>query len=436
MQIGICSVGSELLSGDQVDSNAAWLAARLRELGATPTLTVAVRDHLDELVDGIRLLLDRCDGVVVGGGLGPTPDDLTREAVAAVAGVPLEHRDDLEEAIRQRFAEYQARMSANNLRQARVPVGAVAWPPVGTAPGFVVEVHGRPVWVLPGVPWELAQLFDAHVAPDVLARSGGEATVTRLVHVTGMGESHVSEALADVEVRAVAAGVEVAYVATRHEILVKLTARGPDRDAAFVAGQAWVDEVQQVLGMAVAGVDAASVEQAVHELLFATGSTVATAESATAGLVSARLAEVPGCSATLRGGAVVYGTDTKATVAGIDPGLLETHPPVSEEVTAALARAIRHPFGSDYGVATTGVAGPTAQDGVEVGTCFWAVAGPDDTVEVRGRMIPGDRATVRGRLATAALELLRRRLLVERGSEPLVERGSEPLVERGSEPDG
>lgn len=414
MRVGICSVGTELLTGDQVDSNAAWVAGRLREVGATAVLTMAVRDDLDEMVDALRLLLDRCDGVVVGGGLGPTPDDLTREAVARVAGVALEHRDDLEEMIVQKFAALGARMSPNNLQQARVPAGAVAWEPVGTAPAFALEVDGRPVWVLPGVPWELQAMFDEHVVPDLLARTGGQTTVTRVVHVTGLGESHVADALTGVEQRAEATGVEVAYLATRGEILVKLTAHGPDRDAAMTAGQAWVDEVTAVLGVAVAGVDESSVEQSVHHLLHDAGQTVAIAESATAGLVCARLASVPGTSTTLRGGAVVYATDTKVDVLGIDHGLLAEHPPVSREVTVGLARAVRETFGSHWGVATTGVAGPSDQDGVPVGTCVWAVCGPDGSVDVHERVIPGDRETVRARLTTVALDLLRRRLLAAR----------------------
>lgn len=414
MRVGICSVGTELLTGDQVDSNATWLSARLRELGATPVLHLAVRDDLDEMVDALRTLLERCDGVVVGGGLGPTPDDLTREAVAEVAGRGLEQRDDLEEAIRQRFADLGARMSDNNLRQARVPEGAVAWPPVGTAPGFVVELDGRPVWALPGVPWEMKALFDAHVAPDVLERCGGRATVTRVVHVTGMGESRVAEALADVEARAVDEGIEVAYLATGTEIQVKLTAFGDDRDDAWSSAQDWLDEVVEVLGLSVGGTDTSSVEEAVHELLLSAGVTVAAAESATSGLVCSRLSEVPGSSATFRGGAVVYATDSKVDVLGIDAALLDAHPAVSEPVTAALATKVRELYHSDYGVATTGSAGPAPQDGVEVGTCVWAVCGPDGRVEVTSRMIPGDRDAVRNRLASAAMDALRRRLLADR----------------------
>ncbi len=417
MRIGLCSVGTELLTGDQVDTNAAWLGTRVQESGATVTLQISARDVLDELVDALRVALDRCDGVIVGGGLGPTPDDLTREAVAAVAGVACRADAEMEEAIIQRFAQYNARMSPNNLRQANLPEGAVAFAPVGTAPGFRIDIAGTPVWVLPGVPWELQAMFDEHVAPDLVAASGGRATVTRVVHLTSMGESSVSEALADVEGDAVAAGVDVAYLATRSEIQVKLTLSGPDRDAAHAAGDPWVQRIRDVLGAAVASVDATSVEEALVDLLAAAGASVATAESATAGLVAARLADVPGASRVLRGGHVVYATDAKVAVAGIDPALLDAHPPVSAEVTRALAVAARAAFGADYGVATTGVAGPDPQDGVEVGDCFWAVAGPHtpDGV-VTGRNLPGDRATVRGRLASAALELLRRQLLADRGA--------------------
>ena len=414
MRIGICSVGTELLTGDQVDSNAAWLSTRLREIGAETVLHVAVPDELDAMVEALQWMLDHCDGIVVGGGLGPTPDDLTREAVAELAGQELEHRDDLEELIRQRFADLGARMSPNNLQQARVPSGASAWPPVGTAPGFVVHVDGHPVWALPGVPWELKQLFEQHVAPDVLAMTGGRVTVTRVIHVAGMGESQVSDRLADVERRARDEDVQVAYLATRSEIQVKVTATGDDHDEAWATASDWVDEMVRELGLAVAGLDASSVEQAVHDLLLSADATVAAAESATSGIVCQRLAEVPGSSSTFRGGAVVYATGTKADVVGIDPQLIEDHPAVSRPVTEALARGVRDLYDADYGVATTGVAGPAPQDGVEVGTCIWAVCGPDGRVDVTERVFPGDRDAIKGRLATAAIEQLRRRLLTDR----------------------
>lgn len=414
MRIGICSVGTELLTGDQVDSNAAWLSSRLREIGAETVLHLAVPDELDAMVEALQWMTEHCDGIVVGGGLGPTPDDVTREAIATLTGRELEQREDLEELIRQRFEDLGARMSPNNLRQARVPVGASAWPPVGTAPGFVVDVDGHPVWALPGVPWEMQQLFEQHVAPDVLALTGGRVTATRVVHVAGMGESQVSERLAEIERRARDEGAQVAYLATRSEIQVKVTATGDDHDEAWATASDWIDEMVVELGMAVAGVDANSVEQAVHDLLLSAGATVASAESATAGMVCQRLAEVPGSSSTFRGGAVVYATESKSEVVGIDPGLLEEHPATSKPVTEALARRVRELYEADYGVATTGVAGPAPQDGVEVGTCVWAVCGPDGRVDVTERVFPGDRDAIKGRLATAAMELLRRRLLDDR----------------------
>ena len=403
------SVGSELVSGDQVDGNAAWLARRVTELGGRDVLHVAVGDDHDRIVATLRWLRQHVDGILVGGGLGPTSDDLTRPAVAAAVGRSLERREELADLIRARFAGFGAEMPDANLQQADVPAGAVAWPPVGTAPGFVTDLDGAPVWVLPGVPWEQQALFDEHVAPDLLDRAGGRATVTRVVHVTGSGESAIAQRLVDVEAAAAEAEVEFGYLASGHEVQVKLTAVRGSRDEAVDATAPLVDAVLAALGSAVAGVDDTTGEQAAVSALTHAGLTVAVAESATAGMVAARLASVPGASAVLRGGVVVYATETKATLAGVDPALLEEHPPVSEEVTRALAVGVRARLGADVGVATTGVAGPTEQDGVPVGTCFWAVATADDVV-VRGRVIPGDRAAVRGRLATAALDLLRRTL--------------------------
>lgn len=409
-RVAVLSVGSEMLSGDQVDTNATWLATRIRQLGGRDLFHLAVGDTREEIVDCLRWLAGRVDGIVVGGGLGPTSDDLTRDAVATAVGAPLERRDDLAEHIEQRFRDFGVRMPADNLRQAEVPTGATAWPPLGTAPGFTTMLGDTVLWVLPGVPWELQGLFDAHVAPDLLQRSGGVVTVTRVVHVTGSGESAIAEQLTDAEAAAIADDIEVGYLATGHEVLVKLTARGSSRAAVAAMIQPHLDNVVTALGPTVAGLDDMTGESVVVAALRERGLTVAVAESATAGMVTARLASVPGASAVLRGGVVVYATDTKTLLADVPAAMLEQHPPVSAEVTAALAEGVRRRLGADIGLATTGVAGPDEQDGVAVGTCFWAVATASDTV-VKGRQIPGDREAVRGRLATASLDLLRRHLL-------------------------
>lgn len=408
----VLSVGSELVLGDLTDTNATWLSARLRELGVDVVHHVAARDDLDELVDVIRWLADRVHLIVVGGGLGPTADDVTREAVAAAAGVALEHRADLEAHIVERFASIGRRMAPQNVRQARVPAGAQAFPPVGTAPGFALTLDAASptrLYALPGVPWELKQLFDRDVRPEVLRIAGAGATVTRVVHVVGRGESDVAEVVEPI------AGddgrVTLAFLARSQEIEVRLTVRAEDPDAAKAASQPLVDQVVAALGRSVAAVDDDSLEAVVLRLLRAAGQTVATAESATAGDIAARLGRVPGASDALAGGAVVYTTAAKQQVLGVDAGLLAGHGPVSAEVTEALAAAARRRFATDWAIAVTGVAGPTTQGDVPVGTGFWAVAGPDGGTEVHGRRLPGDREQVIARLGTAALDLLRRRLL-------------------------
>ncbi|MEX1177992.1 MAG: CinA family nicotinamide mononucleotide deamidase-related protein [Nitriliruptor sp.] len=412
LRAAILSVGSELLLGDLTDTNATWVSQRMRELGIEVRHHLAVRDHLDEFVDALRWLGDRVHVVLIGGGLGPTADDLTREAVAAAAEVELEHRDDLEEAIVQRFASMGARMPPQNLKQARVPRGALAFEPVGTAPGFALTIPGTGatrVYAVPGVPWELRALWDKDIAPELLTLAGAGATLTRIVHVVGKGESSVAELVEPVV--ADRDGVELSFLAKSEEIQVRLTVTADDADTARERSQPLVQEVVGALGSAVAGLDEESLEDVVVRLLGQTGTTAATAESATAGAISARLARVPGASHGLLGGVAVYDTAAKHRLLGIAEELLEEHGAVSGPVTDALARATRERFGADWGLAVTGVAGPGTQNGLEIGTCFWALTHPDGHTEVHHRRLPGDRGQVIARLGTASLDLLRRRLL-------------------------
>lgn len=419
LRVAILAVGTELLLGDQLDTNSQWLSQRLREIGIEPRYHVSAGDDLDELAAGLRWLVDGHDVVIVGGGLGPTSDDLTREAVAATAGVELRSRADLEEAIIQRFATLGARMPARNLQQARIPVGATALPPLGTAPGFRLDVERSAggfctVWAVPGVPWELQDMFIRDVQPELLDRTGHAATVTRVVHVAGMGESAVAEVVAPVEDRHVDDGITISYLARRTGIQVRVTARGADPDEARATSEPVVDELRAVLGPGVTGIDDEGIEAAVVHALRNAGATVGLAESCTAGGVAARLAGVPGASRVLRGGLVVYMTDTKVALLGIDPSLLDANPPVSEPVTRAMAVAARERTGADYGLAVTCVAGPDPQDGVEVGRVVWAVADAD-AAQVWSRSYPGSRSDIQDRVGTAVLEALRRRL-AERGS--------------------
>ncbi len=419
LRAAILSVGSELLLGDLTDTNATWMSARLTERGVAVVHHLAVGDDLDAIVGALRWLAGRADLVVVGGGLGPTSDDLTREAVAVAVGVPLELREDLEDAILARFVAMGRAMAPRNRRQARVPAGATAFPPVGTAPAFTVLLGaldgGRTVRVvaLPGVPWEAQDLWDDAVGGvlDELGATG--ATVTRTIRVVGLGESEVAAVVEPLLEGAT--DVVLAFLARRRAVHVRLTATGRDVADARARTQPAVDAVVAALGAAVVGLDDEDLEALVLRRLTERGETVATAESATAGGIAARLAEVPGASRALLGGLVVYADAAKARLAGLDPALVAREGPVSSAVTAALARAARERTGADWGVAVTGVAGPgpaTAPDGMDLpeGTCHWAVCGPDGEVAVEGRRLSGDRTAVRERLGSAALDLLRRRL--------------------------
>lgn len=408
----VLSVGSELLLGDLTDTNATWLSQRLRELGVEVIHHLAVRDDLEQFVAALRWLTERTHLVIVGGGLGPTADDLTREAIALATDVPLETRADLVELISERFHSAGRQMPAQNLKQAKIPKGASVYPPVGTAPGFGLTVaHPTPTRVvaLPGVPWELRELFARHVAPEVRDLAGARATVTRVIHVVGSGESSVAEV-----VEPLLAGrddVALSFLARSSEIEVRLTVSAESPDAARAASQPLVDEVIAALGVSAVGVDDDRLEDVVLQHLRRRGQTVATAESATGGDIAGRLARVPGASASLVGGLVVYTFPAKRELLGVEVELVEEHGEVSAEVTTALASAAKLRAGADWGIGVTGVAGPGTVDDLPVGSCFWALAHPDGHVEVHGRRIPGDRGQVIARLGSAAIDLLRRRLV-------------------------
>jgi nicotinamide-nucleotide amidase len=421
LRAAILSIGSELLLGEISDTNATWLSKRLGHLGVDVRHHHAAGDDLDDLVAVLRWLGDDVDVIITGGGIGPTSDDLTREAVAAAAGVELEHREDLEEAIIQRFASMgSARVSPSNLRQARAPKGATAYAPVGTAPAFAMTMSdptrdettiGGPtrVYCLPGVPWELQELFVRDVEPEILALAGEGATLTRVVHAVGLGESRIGE-LVDPVVRD-EPGVDLSFLARDHEVQVRLTLTASDPDAARAQSQPLLERVVDALGSAVAGIDDEGLEDVVLRLLGDRGETVATAESATAGGIAARLGTVPGASHGLVGGMAVYATEVKRDVLGVPAAVLDEHGPVAGPTTQELARRAKAVFGADWGIGVTGVAGPTPQNDLPVGTAFWALAHPDGQVEVHGRQIPGSRPQVIARLGTVALDLLRRRLL-------------------------
>ena len=396
----VLAVGTELLLGDVVNSNAAWLGRQLRDAGLQVVTSAAVADDLDQLVAEMHRCLAVADVLVLSGGLGPTVDDLTRDGVAAWAGVRLERVPELEQLLRDRFASYGIAMPDSVLRQADVPVGAeVLDNPVGTAPGLWLERDGKVVVALPGPPHELQATAQA-----VWPRLPGGVLVTRQVLVAGVGESTVAERVEAAVT--LPEGVTLSYLAGGAVVRVRFTGSDPDVLAPLVA------TTTEVLGDAVWGYDDDTLDGVVGDLLRERGQTVAVAESLTGGLLSSVLTTRPGTSATFRGGVVVYATDLKATLAGVPEPLLASEGAVSPRTAAALAKGARERLSADWGVAVTGVAGPTEQEGNPVGTVHLAVAGPSRT-EVRSVRLPGDRDRVRQLTVTSALDLLRRELFRE-----------------------
>ena len=412
MRAELVAIGSELLLGDNVDTNSAWISTRLAEIGVDVHRHTTVGDNIDRMVDVIGGACSRADAVIVTGGLGPTSDDLTRIAVAQVAGVELERRHDLAEYLYSYFAAAGREMPESNLVQADLPVGAQVLAPVGTAAGFMVRVGTTSVWCVPGVPREMKSLVERDVISALRAEAGTATTVSRVVRTAGMAESAVGELCQPVVDRLAPAGnPTVAFLASRGETRVRLTAKAETREAALALLDPLVTEVVGILGAGVAGIDDEGVEWSIARQLKALGLTLGVAESVTGGGVSARLVSVPGASAWLRGSLVVYATETKTLLTGMDPDRLAEAGPVSEETAADLARGARDRLGADIGLAVVGVAGPDTQGGRPVGFTCVATAMPDGGTPTAVRRLPARaRTEVQEFAASMALDFLRRRL--------------------------
>jgi len=411
----VVAIGTELLLGTVVDSNSAWIGQQLAVAGIDCLRSVRVGDNHERMVAALRESLERADAVICCGGLGPTQDDVTREAIAEVMGVGLRRDESVADAIRELFASRGRRMPENNLRQADVPEGATVIPQVrGTAPGLICPVGpDKVVYAVPGVPHETQEMVLRAVVPDLRLRAGETSTIaSRTLRTWGESESGLAELL-DARIRALdeahAAGrpaPTLAFNASGIEgIRVRITAKGDDEAAAAALLDAEERELRAVLGDLVFGVDDETMEHAVGELLLARGSTLGVAESLTGGLVAARIVSVPGASRWFRGGVVSYASEVKFDLLGVPEG-----PVVSEEAAAAMATGARRVLGADVGLGVTGVAGPDTQDGQPVGTVFLAsdVAGD---VQVRKVQLPGDRERIRQYAAISLLDALRHRLL-------------------------
>jgi nicotinamide-nucleotide amidase len=405
----LIAVGSELLRFGRRDGNGDWLQEMLGRLGIEVLGRALVDDDPRRIASQVEAAAARAGLVVLTGGLGPTEDDRTREALAAWTGRPLRRDPDLQRALHARFALYGRTPSPQQQRQADVPEGAIPLDnPVGSAPGLLVA---RPdVWVvaLPGVPAEMRAIADTHLFPRLAARAAGGALRTRVLHVTGRMESDVDAAVADLYE---GEGTVVTILAGAGEVHLALRAQGADGVAAGDRLRALEEVLRARLAENVFGADEETLASVTGAALVRAGRTLAVAESCTAGLLAAEVTAVPGSSAWFRGGLVVYADDLKVTLAGVPEALLREHGAVSEPVARALAEGARQRLGADCGLGITGIAGPGGGSAEKpVGLVFVGLATGGGT-EVKRLHLPGDRELIRRRTVAIALDLLRRRLV-------------------------
>ena len=412
MRAEVVAVGTELLIGQIVDTNSAWIGEQLALAGIDSTHQVKVGDNVGRIVGVLRAALERADAVVVCGGLGPTHDDVTRDALAEVMGVPLRRDPEALALLESVFAGRNREMPRNNLRQADVPEGATIIPQrLGTAPGLVCPVGEKVVFAVPGVPFEMKEMVERVVLPELRRRSGETSVIrSRTLRTWGFGESRLAEILAPrlEALEAVGAGVPtMAFLASGIEgIKVRLTVKAPDEAAALDALYAEEAQVRALTGPAVFGVDDETMEHAIGELLVGAGLRLAVAESFTGGLIASRVVAVPGASRWFAGGVVAYATEVKHRLLEVPAGDV-----VSEVAAAAMAEGVRRLLGADVGLATTGVAGPEPQEGKPPGTAFAGIALPGEAGTARALELVGGRARVREIGTITALDALRRRLL-------------------------
>jgi len=410
VRAGILAVGSELLSTDRIDTNSLRLTELLERFGVELVRKSVVGDDELRIAREIELHLGESDLVLVGGGLGPTADDVTREACARALGRDLEESSDAWAMIERRFASFGRTPTPNNRRQAMLIAGAEMLVNArGTAPGQRVDLPGRTLFLLPGPTHELEGMMARHLEPWLAAQATGGGRERRTLHVALRPESEIDQRLTPAYSEF---GRQwITLLANPGELQIRLTADGSPAERQERL-QSMAARVRELLGDSVyAEGEGVTLERVVGDELARRGLTLAVAESCTGGLIAERITRVAGASRYFPGAVVTYSNEQKTALAGVDPDLLTAHGAVSEPVARAMAEGVRRRFGVDYGLGVTGIAGPDGGSADKpVGTVHVAVAGPDDG-DHRRFQLPGGRDRVRWQSSQAALEMLRRLLL-------------------------
>ncbi len=412
MKCNVVAVGTELLLGQIVDTNSSYIGEQLAAVGIESHLQLKVGDNLTRVVAAIRLALQDADAVIICGGLGPTHDDLTREALAEIMGVPLEHNEQIAALIADLFAKRNRYMAPNNLQQAQVPRGAsIIEQTRGTAPGLMCPVGEKMMYAMPGVPHEMHDMLARAVLPDLLRRSGEASVIKSLVLRTwGESESALNERLDPIIHELESLGnPTLAFLASGWEgIKVRLTAKASSDTDADALLSIWEQKVRALTEDLVFGTNADTMESVVLNLLEERGWTLGLAESVTGGLVGGRITSIAGASRVFKGGVISYASDVKFDVLGVEAG-----PVVSERAAMQMASGAQRVLGASVGLALTGVAGPDEQDGEPVGTLCVGVAFPNGQTFSTRSQLPGQRDQMRQFSVITALAFLRKLLLSE-----------------------
>lgn len=408
MRIEIVTIGHEILSGRTVDTNFAWLARQLEAVSVQIGWHSTVDDGAEEIGAALVLALSRADGVVMTGGLGPTPDDLTRKAVATALARPLQLDEDVLALIRERVKRLGRKFPASVETQALIPRGATAWANrAGTAPGILIEEDEKPVILLPGVPQEMEALAGDFVVPFLRERSGLKVE-TFTLRTSGIAESHLHEKIGALATEW--SGGSLAYLPSYFGVDLRVTVSGHDAAQVDAVTRRAYESLKARVAPVIYAEGMTAMEEVVGETLLELGWKLASAESCTGGLLAKRVTDVPGSSRYFERGFVTYSNASKIELLGVRAADLETHGAVSAPIAEQMAEGARKKAGVDVGVGITGIAGPDGgSEEKPVGLVFMAVASPRGVASRRYQFV-GSRVTVRERAAQAAFDLIRRQL--------------------------
>lgn len=407
----IITIGDEILIGQTVDTNSAWIGKELNLIGIRVSRITSISDNREEIISALGEALGRAGLILITGGLGPTSDDITKETLAEFFCARLVTDTDVLEEITARLRKRNLEMNDNNRRQALVPDNCTVLPNrAGTAPGMLFHRDGKIIISMPGVPAEMKYIMQEHVLPMAAARAGGRVIIHKNIMTFGTFEAKLAERLEGFE-RELPSEIRLAYLPAYGVIKLRLTGTGPDRSTVAGLISEQVERLYAIIPDVIYGEDEVTLEEIVGLLLMNNNLTMSTAESCTGGGIASAITSVAGSSAWFRGSVVAYDNSIKTGLLGVDPGIISVHGAVSEETAVAMALGVRQMMGSDYAVGVTGIAGPTGgTPGKPVGTVWIAIAS-DRGVVAEKHSFADDRMINIRRSVSTALNMLRKQII-------------------------